>query len=382
MKGTGAATTVAGKGIFDTANTSWANLESRFNGLMDIMDAPTTGVNALEVREANRRRVRETISLLLDRAQAECRQLLMDGDGEAAELAGVKVLNLREKFYGSNSIELIPSYMHLARAKQYLEYCGDAEDMLSLAQVIMLKNQDKVTVQMKADLHQSFGLLYATDNNLETAVQHLTRATYYLSCVHGPHNVLTTFSYFDLANVFAAKASMENAMALYDAVKEIWYAHLITVLAEVVKLRADFETQRKYSEEDDVEGLRQACYASAHNFGNDNLADASKMMYGIHQIQRERFTPSHPSPTRAAFVLGLLLLWMEDEVEAESHLLLARKASQVFYGPRHPVVQEIEQWCNAFNIPLETADTEMGTGANTTISSKHSSSATEAAVEE
>lgn len=74
---------------------------------------------------------------------------------------------------------------------------------------------------MKAELHQAFGLLYAADNKLDAAVNHLTYTTYYLSCLHGPQHILTTFSYFDLGNVFAAKANVQSAMALYDCVKQI-----------------------------------------------------------------------------------------------------------------------------------------------------------------
>lgn len=57
--------------------------------------------------------------------------------------------------------------------------------MLSLAHCIVLKHQEKVSVAMKAELHQAFGLLYAADNKLDAAVNHLTYTTYYLSCLHG-----------------------------------------------------------------------------------------------------------------------------------------------------------------------------------------------------
>ncbi|GET92958.1 hypothetical protein, conserved [Leishmania tarentolae] len=344
------------KNQYDITNVTWGTLESRFDELVALMDAPITGVNALTVRATNRQRIGSAIAALLDKAQEECRQLLLDGDAESAEKAGVLVLRLREKFYKPNHVELIPAYLHLSRTKQFLQEYGDAEDMLSLAQYIMLKRTDEVTLTMKADLHQAFGLLYAADSKLEAAVQQLSRATYYLSLLHGARHILTTFSYFDLGNVMAAKASMESAMALYDAVKEIWYAHLVTALADVVARREDMQMQLKYSENTPAQELRQACYATAHAFGRENLADASKMLHGITRIQQKRFQSAHPSTVRAEFILGLFLLWIDNESEARRHLVNARVASQHFYGPRHPVVQEIEDWCAKFNLSYE--DTE------------------------
>ncbi|KAK7200872.1 TAX-1 [Novymonas esmeraldas] len=346
------------KNQYDITNVTWGTLESRFDELVALMDTPATGVNALQVRATNRQRIGSAIASLLDKAQDECRQLLLDGDADAAEKAGVLVLRLRERFYKPNHVDLIPAYLHLARTKQFLKLYGDAEDMLSLAQYIMLKHPDEVTVTMKADLHQAFGLLYATDSKFEAAVQQLSRATYYLSLLHGPRHVLTTFSYFDLGNVMAAKSSMESAMALYDAVKEIWYTHLISALADVVARREDMQAQLKYSENTPAQELREACYVTAHTFGSENLADASKMLHGIHRIQQERFHNAHPSPVRAEFILGLFLLWTDNEPEAQRHLTAARVASQRFYGPRHPVVQEMEEWCTRFDLPFAAGDGE------------------------
>ncbi|KAG5467025.1 hypothetical protein LSCM1_01204 [Leishmania martiniquensis] len=347
------------KSQYDITNVTWGTLESRFNDLITLMDVPATGVNALEVSAANRQRIGSAIATLLDKAQDECRLLLLDGDADAAEKAGVLVLRLRERFYKPNNIELIPAYLHLARTNQFLKRYGDAEDMLSLAQYIMLKHTDEVTVAMKADLHQGFGLLYAADGKLEVAAQHLGRATYYLSLLHGTRHVLTTFSYFDLGNVMAAKASMESAMALYDAVKEIWYAHLVNALADVVARREGMQAQLKYVENTPAHELRQACYVTAHVFGRENLADASKMLHGICCIQKKRFHNAHPSPVRAEFVLGLFLLWTDNEPEAQKHLAAARVASQRFYGPRHPIVQEIEDWCTKFELSYEANEDDL-----------------------
>eukprot|EP00796_Vickermania_ingenoplastis_P006143 gene6143-4422_t len=333
----------------DISGVGWSSLESKFHELMELMDVPVNGISALEARAKHREKVAGVVVSLLDRAQEECRRLLVEGNAEAAEEAGVKVLHLRVMFYGENKLELVPAYLHLARTKQFLELYGDAEDMLSLAHFIVLHHQDKVSTEMKAELHQTFGLLYAADEKLDAAVSHLSCATYYLSGIHGPESILTSFSYFDLGNVFAAKASMENAMALYDTVKEIWYSYLMKVLQEIVEKKAEAEKLKKYEEEDEV---HESGYASARAFGAENRTDTSKMLYGIYGIQRERFRVAHPSTARAAFVLGLFLLWIDNVPEASKFLREARDTSMKFYGEKHPVVQEIEEWSHLFDVSL------------------------------
>lgn len=336
---------------FDISGVGWSTLETKFHELMELMDVPVSGISALEARAQHQEKVSSVIVSLLDRAQEECRRLLVEGNAEAAEEAGVKVLHLRVLFYGENKLELVPAYFHLARTKQFVELYGDAENMLSLAHFIVLHHQEKVPISVKAELHQTFGLLYAADEKLDAAVNHLSYATYYLSGIHGAAHILTSFSYFDLGNVFAAKGCMENAMALYDTVKEIWHTYLMKVLQEIVEKKAEAEKLKKYEDDDEV---RESGYESARAFGTENRIDSSKMLYGIYGIQRERFQHAHPSTARAAFVLGLFLLWIDNVPEASKYLREAKETSMKFYGDTHPIVQEIEEWSALFSVELRT----------------------------
>ncbi|EPY36684.1 zinc finger, MYND domain containing 12 [Angomonas deanei] len=338
------------KDPYDISGVGWGNLEARFGELMELMNSPTSGVNALQARQAHQEHVQEIINTLLERAEEEGRRLLLAGNAEAAQEAGVKLLRLREQFHGKNALGLLPMYIHLARCKQFMERYGEAEDMLSMAHFIVLRHQEEVPITTKAELHQSFGLLYAADDKLDAALKQLTVATYYLSSLYGPRHIMTTFSYFDLGNVFAAKASMESAMAVYDCIKEIWYTHLTDSLSDILEQRALYEKLKKY--DDEVNPFDDG-YESTKALGEDTLADASKMLLGVFSIQQERYREQHPSTCRAEFVLGLFLLWTQELETAQVHLSSARACAQSFYGPRHPVVQEIEAWTESFGLSYE-----------------------------
>jgi hypothetical protein len=201
-----------------------------------------------------------------------------------------------------------------------------AEEFLSLAQWTILKHPE-ADVSLKAELHQTFGLLYAADGKLDAALKQLTCATYYLSVLNGPMHVLTSFGYFDLGNVFAAKSSMENAMAFYDKVKEIWHAHLATSL----KLIHEAQNTETDASPDSI-----LPFSTPASFGEENLQDAVKMLRGIVGLQCERFGRVHPSSGKAEEVLGMFMLWNGDAVSALESMLRALEVSKRCYGDRHP----------------------------------------------
>lgn len=309
---------------FDVSAIGWGNLEQKFYELKAMLSAPTSGLNANQARVQQKQAVSLAIGKLLDTAQQECRRLLIEGNAKAAVEGGLKTLKLKEEYYGTTSLQLVPAYFHLARTNQFMDKFKNAEEFLSLAQWIILRHPE-ADVSLKAELHQTFGLLYASDSKLDAALKQLTCATYYLCAMNGPEHILTSFGYFDLGNVFAAKSNMENAMAFYDRVKESWYQHLSRVLRENAA---------------NPEGS-DAPYATPLQFGEENLQDAVKMLRGIVALQTERYGRVHPSTARAEEVLGMFMLWNGDAVSALNSLLRALEISKRVYGERHPICGEI-----------------------------------------
>lgn len=322
----------------------WANLDQKFQELRGLLSAPASGLNAHEARAQQKHNVSNAIVQLLDRAQQDCRRLLVEGNAKAAVEGGLKTLRLKEAYYGHGHLQLVPAYFHLARTNQYMDKFKAAEEFLSLAQWTILRNKD-VDVSLKAELHQTFGLLYASDAKLDAALKQLTSATYYLCVMNGPEHILTSFGYFDLGNVFAAKSNMEHAMSFYDKVKDIWYQHL------TLALRLALEP----SDDDAVAPGSDMLVAA--NFGIENLQDAVKMLRGIVGLQTERYGRVHPSTSRSEFVLGMFMLWNGDAASAVGSLLKALEISKRVFGDRHPNTGEIRSLMLNFHldVPDDTA---------------------------
>lgn len=330
----------------DVSVVGWNNLEQKFNELKGLLSAPASGLNANQARAQQKQNVSAAIVQLLDRAQQDCRRLLIEGNAKAAVEGGLKTLRLKEAYYGHGHLQLVPSYFHLARTNQYMDKFKAAEEFLSLAQWTILRNKE-VDVSLKAELHQTFGLLYASDSKLDAALKQLTCATYYLCCMNGPEHILTSFGYFDLGNVFAAKSNMEHAMAFYDKVKEIWYTHLTTALRKALEpsdADALYGTQQEQQAHQDM--------FVAANFGMENLQDAVKMLRGIVGLQTERYGRVHPSTARAEYVLGMFMLWNGDAVSAVGNLLKALEISKRVFGERHPNTGEIRSLMLNFGLQV------------------------------
>mmetsp|Transcript_22625 Transcript_22625/g.40595 ORF Transcript_22625/g.40595 Transcript_22625/m.40595 type:complete len:374 (-) Transcript_22625:1791-2912(-) len=321
----------------------WNALEQNFQELNSMLNAPSYGLNASLARQKQKKQVESSIETLLEMAQGEARRLLVEGDAQASVEGGLRTLKLKEAYYGQGSLQLVPSYFHLARTNQYLDKFKQAEEFLSLAQWNILKHPD-ADVALKAELHQTFGLLYASDGKLDLALKQLSQATYYLTILNGPSHVLTSFGYFDLGNVFAAKSNMDSAMAFYEKVKDIWYHHLSKVF--------ELELNAVDPEED----APQLEHQSPASFGEENLQDGQKMIKGIVGLQTERFGLVHPSTGRAELILGLFFRWIQDDEHSIESLTRALEIHKRVYGAQHMSTMKVRQLVSQFNYTLP-ADT-------------------------
>jgi tetratricopeptide (TPR) repeat protein len=329
----------------DVTSSGWAVVEAKFQELRALLSAPTTGLNASQAREDQKRAVSAAITKLLDRSQAECRRLLVSGNAKAAVEGGLKTLKLKEEYYGPGSLQLVPAYFHLARTNQFMDKFKRAEEFLSLAQYEVLRHPD-ADISLHAELHQTFGLLYASDGKLDAALKQLTCSTYYLSCMHGPEHILTSFGYFDIGNVFAAKSHMEHAMAFYDRVKKIWDAYLTENLQKALEAEGDGGE-------------------TPESLGDENVQDAAKMLRGIVGLQTERYGQIHPAPAYGEHVLGMFLLWSGDSAGGFETLLRALEIYKRVVGERHPQCQGIRLLLvnHGFQVPEDTADALADDGA-------------------
>lgn len=342
---------------FDFRTTNWAGVEAKFRELNGMLSAPTSGLNAAQERIQQKENVSSAIVTFLDMCQAECRRLLAEGDERSAVEGGLATLGLKREYYGNTSLQLVSAFFHLARTNQCLGHIKRSEEFLSLAQLQIMKHPE-ADDSLKAEMHQIYGLLYASDGRQDQALKHLTCAAYYLSCLNGPENILTSFCYFDIGNVFAALNHMENTMSFYEKVKDIWYVFLSQALQRML------EVDRQVRAADDEE-IAAAIAQNAEKImaeyatsavGSENVQDAGRMLQAIVGLQRERMGVVHPQTARSELILGMLLLWVGERTPAYETLVRAHEISRRSSGERHEVTTESATLLRSFGMELPSGD--------------------------
>ena len=107
---------------------------------------------------------------------------------------------------------------------------AEAEEFLSLANWSVLKNPD-CSNHMRSQLHRNFGKLYSAQGRLEEALVELAKDIYCASLEVGPEHIDTSAGYYHAASIFYTQHRIENALAFYDKVVDIWYKCLAAVLS-------------------------------------------------------------------------------------------------------------------------------------------------------
>jgi tetratricopeptide (TPR) repeat protein len=101
--------------------------------------------------------------------------------------------------------------------KQY----NEAEDYLSMAKWAILKSQNGDDA-IKSKLHRNFGQLYAAQEQYEKAIYQLSMDVYHCSLASNPEDITVTGGYYQMGNIFQKQGRIEDALAFFDKVVNIW----------------------------------------------------------------------------------------------------------------------------------------------------------------
>ena len=158
-------------------------------------------------------------------------KLLFEEKYEYAIPAAMQSLKFSIEVFGITSIELVPSYLSLGKACIGLGRLSQAEEYLSQAQWTILKTPE-CKDELKSCLYRNLGMLYATQKNLDKALENLAEDVYYASCAFGTDDIRTSGGYFHMANIFQQQNKLDVAYSLYSTLTSIWHDHLINLVKQ------------------------------------------------------------------------------------------------------------------------------------------------------
>lgn len=162
---------------------------------------------------------------LIDFCLSESSNLLSVLKYSLAVPAATQALKFCKELDGEKSVAVIEPYLQLAQAYLGLEEHRKSEEFLSLARWIALTAKD-CSDGTKYRLHMLMGRVNIARGNFDGAKTEYSSSIYYAACCYGAEAIPTSIGYFRLGDVFLGQGNVENALAFFDKVVDIWYKYL------------------------------------------------------------------------------------------------------------------------------------------------------------
>lgn len=208
--------------VAEHQSVDWFGIHEKICQLLGALRTLRPTLGSEDERQRRNLTVQMSQHALIDLTKNEAQKHLVMGQYELAIPGALQSLRFSMEVYGSGRIELVPAYLLLAESNLGLKRYKVAEEFLLYANWSVLKNPT-CSNELKSQLYRNFGKLYASQGRFQDALKQLALDVYYSSLESGPEHIDTAGGYFYLADVFATQGIIENALALYDKVVDIFY---------------------------------------------------------------------------------------------------------------------------------------------------------------
>jgi tetratricopeptide (TPR) repeat protein len=295
------------------AEIAWAGIFHKIIPLLGPIRSAPAVIGSEEERQRRQYTLEVSKRALIDLTKNEAANLLARGQYQLSIPGALQSMAFIKDVHGDQSVELVPAYLLLAEANLGLRRYKSAEEYLSLANWSVLQNPQCSNL-IRSQLHRNFGKLYAGQGKHAEALDQLARDVYFSSLEVGPEHVDTAAGYFHMANIFSTQNKVEQGLAFYDKVVDIWYKFLANV--------------RSNAQDIDVLGEAQ-------------IAEAMDMLKNVWQIREKFLGNEHIATGESRFTLGLLYLFVGETQAALGHISVARTIYTAHLGEEHPSTQDV-----------------------------------------
>ncbi|XP_061457576.1 zinc finger MYND domain-containing protein 12 isoform X2 [Rhineura floridana] len=255
---------------------------------------------------------------LAELTHAVAQNFLLEGKHEDAIPAALHSLKFIINVHGSNSVELVPEYLVLAEASLGLGHLSQAEEYLSQAHWIVLKNSH-CSSAIQSKLHRNLGLLHAAKGNFEDSLYHLANDVYFACCAFGTNNVAASGGYFHMANVFFRQNRMEVADSLYTEVTDIWHHHFSHLIdLQYYTLMTPVELDMLSEEEEPMEEA----------LDEKQRTEASQMLNAILDIREQSARPQLANIAKILHALAMFHYLILDVPKAHELVTKVRQITK------------------------------------------------------
>lgn len=298
----------------ELARVAWDGILCK---MVHVMGTVLSGGGAVGSEDERDRRMRTVYAgkhALIALCREEGASHVVQGRFELAIPAAQYALGFGTSIYGEGAVELVPAYLLLAEAQLGLGKYALAEEQLTLANWALLKTPH-CSNALRSQLRRNFGRLYASQGKFDEALRQLADDVYYSSLMVGPEHIDTSGGYFQLGNVFYSMNKIENALAMYDKVVDIWYKCVTQLLS--------------------------AAGSDLLPLGEAKGAEGVEVLSHIRKRREECVGASNIATGESNYILGLLCQYLGQLQKAAEHMRLALAIYENQLGPDHQSTKDV-----------------------------------------
>jgi len=322
--------------------------------------------------EQKSKAIRQSKLALAQVCQVEATEHLLHNKATLSMPAAMMAVFFIKDTLGANSFALVPIYLILAEANLSIGKFSQCEEYLAMVNWSLINatpeavktaisslqagkgaapntvngNDYDLSINFnKAALYKLFGKLYIAQGKLKNAQEELSKAIYYSSLENGPEHVCTATGYYLVGTIFFTNHEPEPALALFDKSVDIWYATLIR--------NNNIENEGSSTNEDKLSHLL--------------IKEGLEMLRRIQSTRSSLLGSTHIASGEAQYVLGLLLLYAQEQTQAKSHFESAYKIYSDQLGEEHASTMELRRLLTEVKTSIEIRSFDASTAGSNLI---------------
>ena len=336
----------------------------------DSLEGAAAGAGSSSLQQKSKA-VRQSKLALAQVCQMEATEHLLHNKATLSMPAAMMAAFFIKDTLGVNSFALVPIYLILAEANLLMGKFSQCEEYLAMVNWSLINatpeavntataslqaakgavantvsgNDSKLSINFnKAALYKLFGKLYIAQGKLKNAQEELGKAIYSSSIENGPEHVCTATGYYLLGTIFFTNHEPEPALALFDKSVDIWYATLIR--------NNNTESEGGVNED-----------KLSHLLVKEGL----EMLRRIQSTRSSLLGSTHIASGEAQYVLGLLLLYAQEQLQAKSHFESAYKIYSDQLGEEHASTVELRRLLTEVKTSIEIRSFDASTAGSNLI---------------
>lgn len=312
------------------ATQAWFGIIHKIAHLLSPLMAPPMVIGTHDEREKRANGIIMSKRSLIEFCMTEASNLLSVQKYHLAVPGAIQALKFCKDIYGDKSVEVVQPYLLLAQASLGMKKLKEAEEYLALAKWNVL-NSVECPDRTRSQLHQLIGRLNFAQCNFDAAKLEFASCIFFSSRSYGAEAVATAPGYFRLGDTFLAQTNVENSLAFFDKVVDIWYKYLSAIHSTA---------EQAVSAGEEARGPQ--VMSTYEQLSDDQLADGKSQLSEILDHRRRLLGEFHIACGEVQYTLGLFEFFLLNNLrEADEYILTAFQTYDQQLGPGHPSTRHV-----------------------------------------